>query len=307
MKKLLITSLVAIVALAGVATSVLAMPQGSQPHVTIGIPYTEASATTIPKEEARQIGLAALTQFFGINFDQLGDFYIEIGYNPAFDPREMSTALYVFDGVDGRIPIENPAKNDIVPPTRNVTRSTWDGAIRIPNNRAHCPEGRMLRSQDVLRFRVDAQTGELVGLQFFPSEDPIARPNLQNECMGSPVAAFKYADNMADAHNVEFANHGMQFAKQANIFEGEVLRAATIAGGWMLGRNDAFELVTIVAIESTDGETATLTFQGRNPKELVGLDFFWRMVDYAIDRDGNTTEPTSQFVCNSEIDNWIYR
>jgi len=314
MKKLLITGLMAVVSIAGIVTSafgasaVPAESQSEQPRVTIGMPYTEASATAIPKEEAQQIGFAALTQFFGVNLDQLGDYRIEIGYNPAFDPRGMSTAvLFEFDGVDGRIPVENPANNDSIPLTRNVTRSTWDGSVIIPNNRIHCPEGRMLRSHDVFRFRIDAQTGELVGFQFFPSEDPIARPHLQVECMGSPMSVFHYVDNMTGAHNIEFANHAMLLAQQASIFEGEVLRAAIVSGGWMLGRNNSFELIVTVALESATGETVTLTLQGRNRKELIGLDFFSRMVDYAIDRDGNITEPTSQFVCNSEIYNWIYR
>ena len=311
MKKLLITGLMTIVAFASVATSVWATPtasteaQAEQFRVVIGLPYTEASATAIPKEEAQQIGLNALTQFFGVNFNQLGDYHVELGYNPAFNPREISTNIYKFDGVDGRIPVESNETLDIIWPA-NVTRSTWDGSVIIPSDRIPCPDGIMLRSHDVLRFRIDAQTGELVGMQFFPSEDPIARPNMQSECMGSPIMALEYSDNMTAQHNIEYANFAMQLAEDANIFESEVLRAALVGSGWRMGRNNAFELVVVVAIESIDGETATFTLQGRSRKELVGIDFFSRMVDYAIDSEGNITEPTSQFVCNSEISNWIY-
>jgi len=308
MKKLLITGLMAIIAFAGVATTVFAAPEVEQPRIVAGLHYTEASATAIPKEEAQQIGLNALTQFFGINFDQLGNYHVEMGYNPAFDPRAMpmSAIVYQFDGADGRIPVENNEVPDFIWPA-NVYRSTWHGTITVPNNRTPNSSGLMLRSNDIFRFTLDAQTGKLVRLQFFPSADPIARPNLQNECMGSPITAIEYSYNMTAQHNIEYANFAMQLAKDANIFESDVLRAALIGRGWMMGRNNSFELVAIVALESTTGETATFTLQGRNRKELVGVDFYSHMIDYAVDRDGNITEPTSQFVGNPQISNWIYR
>jgi len=310
MKKLLITGLMTIVALAGVATSVWAAPatepQTEQFLVMVGLPYSEASAAAIPKEEARQIGLDALTQFFGVNFGHLSGYHVEMGYNPAFDPREMSTIIYKFDGVDGRVPVENNEVPDLMWPA-NVTSSTWHGTITVPSNRTPSSDGLMLRGSDLFRFSIDAQTGELVGLQFFPSEDPIARPAMQSECMGSPLQIFEYIDNMTLQHNIEFASHAMRFTEQAGIFEGEVLRAAKIGGGWMMGRDGSFELIVNVALESATGETVMLTFQGRDRKEMVGVSFFSRMIDYAIDRDGNIVEPTSQFVCNSEISNWVYR
>jgi len=283
--------------------------QEEQFRITWGLPPAEASATAMPKDEARQIGLDLLIQFFGVNFDQLGDYQVEMDYMPAFDLREISTTIYEFDGVDGRIPVENSEVPDIRWPM-NVYRSTWHGTISVPTDRTPCPEGRMLRGSDLLRFRVDAQTGELIGLQFFPSEDPVTRPDMQSECMGSPIQVFEYRDNMTAQHNIEYANFAMQLAEEANIFEDEVLRAAYIFGGWMMGRDGSFELRIAVAVECVNGETVVLEFQGRNRKELVGVDFYSRMIDHAVDRDGNIVEPASQFVgfsSTSEITNWVYR
>jgi len=279
-----------------------------QLRITWGLPYTEASTGAIPKEEAKQIGLEALEEFFDTDLNQLGNYTLEIGYNPAFNPREILTSppLYTFDGVDGRIPAENSEAPDFAFPL-HAYRSAWVGSIIVESDRTPCPEGRMLRSHDVFRFRVDSQTGDLIGLQFFLSEDPIARPNMESECMGSPVAAFAYRDNMTAEHNIEYASFAMELAEEAGIFEGDVLRATIGFGGWMMGRDDSFELVITVALESENGETATLTFQGRNRKELVAVDFYSRMIDYAIDSDGNITAPRSQFVGNPDLSNWVYR
>jgi len=326
MKKFLITGLMAVVAMAGVATSVWATPtapaepQSEQAHIRWGAHYTEASETAIPKEEAKQIGLNALAEFFGTDLSQLGDYTFEIGYNFAFNPWESIMSITQEDiavAAERNVWV-NP---DFVPSGRafdtiddlpsyhfpmTVTRSTWDGVIIIPNNRTPNPDGIMLRGNDLFRFRIDAQTGELVGVQFFPSEDPIARPNMPSECMGSPLQVSEYQENMGAEHNIEYANFAMQFAEEASIFESNVLRAAVAYGGWIMGRNDSFELIISVAVESTTGETVMLTFQGRNRKELVGVDFFSRMIDHAIDRDGNITKPRSQFIGNPEISNWIY-
>jgi len=263
MKKLLTTGLVTAMAIASVATSVSAAPVQEQLRLKWGLHYSEASATAIPKEEAQQIGLDALVEFFGADLSQLGNYVFEMAYSPA-----------IIDDEPGYIA-----------PTIGV-RSMWNGTIFIPNGRTPCPEGIMLRSSDVFRFRLDSQTGELVGLQFFPSEDPVTRPNMPSECMGSPIQVFEYRDKMATQYNIEYANHAMQFAEQVGIFEGEIIRAATTSGGWMMGRNESFELVVAVTIESTMGETATLIFQGRTRKELVAVDFF---------------------ASNTQISNWIYR
>jgi len=305
MKKLLITGLIAIVAVAGIATStVSAEPQQEQPRLTWGLPYTKASTTAIPKEEAIQIGRDALAEFFGADFRLLGDYVIEMGYNPAVNVFESMRDYPMYDIDGNRITIDD------LPDYRfpiNIHRSTWHGTVSVPNGRAPAQDGRMLRSSDLFRFTIDAQTGEVVGLQFFPSEDPVARPSMQSECMGSPVQVFEYRDNMTARHNVQFANHAIQFAQQTGIFEGEVLRAAKIAGGWMMGRGESFELVVAVAIESATGETATLTLQGGNRKELVAVDFYSRMIDHAVDRNGNITVPKSLFAGNPNITNWIYR
>ena len=303
MKKLLAAGLMTVVTATSVATTTYATAP-EVPSIQIGIHYSEASATAIPKEEAKQIGLDALAQFFGADFAQLGNYHIEIGYNPAIDPRQIPTTIYQFDGVDGRIPVDMGAHTFEWP--LNIYRSTWDGTISVPNDRTPTPDGLMLRSSDLFRFRVDAQTGELVGLQFFPSELPT--PHAQkSECMGSPAQVFEYLNNMTDRHNNEYANFAMQFVENANIFEGETLRAAVTFGGWMMGRNGSVELNVTVAVESATGETVSLTFQGRERKELVELDFFSRMIDHAVDSNGNIVEPASQFVGNPEITNWIYR
>jgi len=204
-----------------------------------GLHYSIAGMASIPKENAMQLGLTALANFFGADMSQLGNYVFEMTYNPADETH----------------------------------RSTWNGAVFFPNDRTAHPDGIIFRSHDVFRFRLDAQTGDLVSLQFFPSEDPTARPNSQTECMGSLTHVFEYRDKMTALRNIEFANHAMRYAEQANILESEILRAATFAGGWMMGRGESIELVVAVAIESTTGETVTLTFQGQNRKELVGVDF----------------------------------
>jgi hypothetical protein len=166
----------------------------------------------------------------------------------------------------------------------------------------------MLRSSDSFRLSLDAEPGEITSLQFFPSEYPLARPNLQSECMGSPTTAFEYSNNMGRLHNIEYSNLAMQLAEDTGIFESEILSAALISGGWMMGRDSAFELVAFVAVESVDGESATFTFQGRNRKELVGVEFFARAIDHAVNRDGSITEPTSRFVGNPDAFlSWVYR
>jgi len=305
MKKLLITGLVTLVAVAGIATATVSAAPAQEPlRLTWGLPCTEASETSIPKEEARQIGLNALAVFFGADLGQLGNYVIEIGYNPAIDLWESMTSEPMY-GIDGNLITIDDLPDYHFP--MNVHRSTWHGTVSIPNDRMPCPEGRMLRSSDLFRFSLDAQTGEVVALQFFPSEDPVARPNKQRECMGSPKQVFEYRNKMTAQHNIEFANRAMQVATQAGIFEGEVLRATTLAGGWSMGRGESFELVIAVAIESTTGETATITLQGRNRKELVAVDFYSRRVDHAIDREGNITEPASPFSGSPQLANWIYQ
>jgi len=262
MKKFLIAGLMTVVAITSIVTTAFAASETEQFRLSWGLHYSEASETSIPKGEARQIGINALAEFFGADLSQLGNYVLEMAYSPVFGDCESG---YTFAEEIG---------------------SMWNGTIFIPNDRTPCPEGRMLRSSDVYRFRLDSQTGELIGLQFFPSEDPVARPNKQVECMGSPIQVFEYRDNMTEQHNIDFANHAMQFAEQANIVEGEILRATTFSGGWMMGRNESFELVVAVIIESTTGDAATLTFQGRNRKELVAVDFF---------------------AISQEATNWIYR
>jgi len=283
-------------------------PEAEQFRIRIGLPCNEASASAIPVEEARQLGISALAEFFGADLSGLDDYVIEMGYSPGFDPREwpISTTIYEFDGVDGRIPAENNEAPNFRWPI-NVYRSTWHGTIVIPNGRTPCPEGFMLRGNDLFRFTLDAQTGELVGLQFFPSEDPITRPYMQSECMGSALQVFEYRDNMTAQHNTEFASHAMQLAEEFGIFKSGVLRASVASGGWRMGRNGSFEINIAVYVESVDGETAAFTFQGSNRKELVDVNFYTRMINYAIDSDGSITDPVSQFVGNPEIPNWIYR
>ena len=261
MKKIIIAGLVLILGVATVATTVSATSQPEQRYLTWGLHYSEASTTSIPKEEAQQIGINALTDFFGADLSQLGEYILEMNYTPS-------------------------VLHSLCSPPVASGRSMWHGTIRVPNDRQPCPDGLMLRSNDLFRFRVDGKTGELIGLQFFPSECPIARPDIQSDCMGSPAQIIEYRDNMTTRHNIEYANHAIQFAEQANIFEGEILRATTIAGGWMMGRGETFELAVAVAIESATGETATLIFQGQNRKELIDIDFS---------------------AVNPEIANWIYR
>jgi hypothetical protein len=70
-----------------------------------------------------------------------------------------------------------------------------------------------------------------------------------------------------------------------------VLRAAINSGGWMLGRDSSFELIVFVVVECIDGEAVRLTFQGRNRKELVDVNFVDRNIDHALNRDGSVTEP----------------
>ena len=266
--------------------------------------YSEASATAIPKEEAQQIGLNALAEFFGTNLSQLGDYVIEMTYNPAVNVRESVISEPMYD-IDGRLVTIDDIPDYAFP--MSVTRSLWHGTIIIPNDRTPCPEGFMLRSSDLFRFRVDSLTGELVNLQFFPSEDPIARPTMPSECMGSPIQVFEYRDNMTAQHNIEFASHAMRFAEETGIFEAQALRAAINGSGWMMGRDNSFELVVSVAVESVDGETVELRFQGRNRKELIDVEFFSRTVDHFVDRDGNIVQPASLFAGNPTITNWIYR
>jgi len=236
MKRLLLAGLMTIVASAGVATSAFAQQEAEWLHLSWGLHYSEASPTAIPKEEARQIGVNALAKFFDVDLSQLGNYSLEMNYMPY--------------------------------------GSTWSGTIRVPHDRQPCPDGLMLRGSDLFRFRLDAQTGELLGLQFFPSECPIARPNMQNDCMGTVLQVFEYRDNMTAQHNIEFSRHAMQVAEQLNIFEGDILRAAISAGGWMMGRDNSFELVVSVTVESTHGELIALRFQGASRKELVDVEFF---------------------------------
>jgi len=311
MKKLLITGLMTIVALAGVITAPTTVTaEVEQLRMSWGLPVNEASTNAIPVEEAEAIGRNALVEFFGADFSQLGDFTLEMGYNPAFNMRDswLDGPVLDFTRLDGSgqptVITFDCLPDDSFP--MNVYRSTWVGTVSVPTDRTPCPDGRMLRGTCLFRFTIDAQTGELVGLQYFPSEDPVARPNMPSECMGTPIQIFEYVDDMTAQHNVAFANHAMQWVEESGIFEGEVLRAALVGGGWRMGRNNSFELVVNVAVESVDGESVMLTFQGRDRKEFVDLSFDSRRVDHALDREGNITQPTSQFVGNFEITNWIY-
>ena len=253
MRKFLIAGLTAVIAISGIATgatTAFAAQEVEPLHFSWGLHYSEASQTAIPKEEARQIGIDALSEFFDTDLSQLGSYTLEMNYMPS--------VLFASPYDDTRLISD---------------RSTWRGTVRVPHDRQPCPEGLMFRGSDLFRFRLDAQTGELLGLQYFPSEDPIVRPDMQNNCMGTALQVIEFQDNMTDQHNIEFANHAIWLAEQAGIFEDELLRAAITATGWMMGRNESFELVADVAVESTTGGTVTFTFQGNNRKELVGVEF----------------------------------
>lgn len=326
MKKLLLGTITALTLTGVVAIAAFASPAApyttgvttneaqaapEQFRIQIGIPYNEASPTAIPVEKARQLGLEALAEFFGADLSKLVDYEFEMGYGPGINVREsmMSAPMLDMSRTDERGEPAHITIDDL-PDYRfpmNVYRSTWHGTIVIPNDRTPCPEGFMLRGSDLFRFTLDAQTGELVGLQFFPSEDPIARPYKQSECMGSAHQVFAYRDNMTAQQNTAFAIHAMELVEEAGIFESDVLRASVGGGGWMMGRDNSFELVIGVFVESVNGETVSLTFQGSNRKELVGVHFYTRTIDYAVDRDGNIAQPISQFVGNPTISHWIYR
>jgi len=311
MKRLITGILVLIMLASTVAITVFAEPvaptepEVEQFRISWGLPYTEASADAILKEEAIQLGRNALQNFFGADFDKLGDYTLEIGYQPGFCLRTSMMESPMMD-LDGTLIHFDDLPDDRFP--MDVTRSAWVGTVIVPSDRIPCPEGRMLRSSDLFRFTIDSQTGEVIHLQFFPSEDPIARPYMQRECMGMPIDVFNYRDNMTIEHHFEYAQHARQAAETLGIFESAIYRASVLGGGWSMGRDGSFELLIAVALESEDGETATLTFQGRERKELVFVCFFQRMIEHALDREGNVVEPISRFVgicAESEID-WIY-
>jgi len=279
-----------------------------QARISWGLPYTEASAAAIPKEEAKQIGVNALAEFFGADLSQLGKYVLEIGYNPQMDPLEFLDSPTGEWDEDLGMFVEDGTVRDSMPDAlfpMNVHRSAWVGSIIFNNDRIPCPEGRMLRSHDTFRFRVDAQTGELLGLQFFPS----AR-STTNDAFASAMKVFDYAHSMTAQHNIEYARYAMQFAEESNLFENEVHRAVVIGGGWMLGRDDSFELRVAVVVKCAGGEAVVLQFQGRERKELVDVDFITRTIDYAVNRDGSVTDPVSRFVGNPDslFDfGWVHR
>ncbi|MCL2353236.1 MAG: hypothetical protein FWC69_01245 [Defluviitaleaceae bacterium] len=284
-------------------------------RISWGLPYTEAGDTVISKEEATKIGMSALEEFFGADFSQLGEYTLEMGYQPGFNFRDSVLEINqedveqaIREGVDPAFLIRGL---DCLPDDSfpiDVTRSLWVGSIILPTGRVPSADGFMLRSHDTFRFSVDVETGQIISLQFFPSEDLQYRPNMQSECMGSAIAVFEYRDNMTAEHEVEFAKHALQVVEDLDFFEGETTRAALVGGGWSLGRDRAFELVVSVAVECEDGELVLLTLQGRDRKELVGVSFNSRQVDHAVDREGNVVEPTSRlFGADKSEFNWVNR
>jgi len=269
-------------------------------RVVVGIPYTEAGETAVSMEEARKTGLDALAEFFGADFSQLEGFVVDVNYQPTMNPWADLTSPSVAQSSDRQIWV-NP---ELVPSGRaiatidempdyvfpmNVYRSSWVGSVTVPSNRTSDPEGLM---RELFRFSIDTETGAVLSLQFFPSDDPTERiGTLHRENMGNPMTVFEYAWSMTGEHNLEYANHAMQLAEELNLFEGEVLRAAIDGGGWMLGRGSSIELIVSVVVECIDGEALRLTFQGRNRKELVDVNFVGRNIDHALNRDGSVTAP----------------
>ena len=171
-------------------------------------------------------------------------------------------------------------------------------------------DGTMTHSHDTFRFSVDAETGQLLGLQYFISEDPVRKATHKYDSFASAIQASEYAWGLTNQDNAEYARHAMQVAEGLNLFEGKPRRAAIIGGGWMPGKGSSFEAHVFVAVECANGETATLAFQGKDRKELTDLNFISRKIDYAVNKDGSKTKPVSKLVGNpdSHYDfGWVYR
>jgi len=287
------------------------------PMLTMGDPFADPSDVAISREEATLIGLTALAEFFDGDLDNLADYVVHVFYSPSFNPwrsiaedneRIVQWTPEVGSGFRQPSPYSIQRMEDI-PDYRfpmNVYKSLWSGTVSLPTGEPS-PGGMRPFQHEFFRFSVDTETGELVSAQYFPRyEEPTRRIGAQySENMGSAYAVWEYIESMTEQHNIEYSNFAMQVAQEIGLFEGEILRAALISGSWMAGRNSSFELAIHVLVECVDGEKVILGFQGRNRKELVGIEFFDRRVDYAVNRDGSTTEPRSRFA--EEDLNWIYR
>ena len=289
--------------------------------ITMGDPFADTSGLAVSQEEATRIGMDAIKEFYGVTADELSNFTAQVFYQPQMDPQEFLDSptgewdevldMFVEDGT-----VRDSMLDEHFP--LDVHRGMWLGSVSVsslPSDngwQVTDADGVMTHSHDTFRFTVDAETGALLGLQYFPCQDPRSKTT-QNDTFASAAAVFDYAHNMTAQHNTEYANHAMQFARESNLFENEVRRAIIIGGGWMRGRDSSFEMRVAVAVECVDGETVVLQFQGRARKELVDVDFATRKIDYAVNRDGSVTEPISpisRFVDSPDslFDfGWVYR
>ena len=283
--------------------------------ITFGDPFADVSGLAVSKEEATRIGMEALAEFYGVSAADLAEYFTaQVYYNPPIDPRsywDMPEGYYDYelDEFVGNGTVRENTPDEFFP--MNVHKGFWLGSL-LPSNRGEMTgsDGPMIHSHDTYRFSVDAETGELLGLQYFISVDPARKAGQQYDKFESAMKVFEYAQNMTADHNAEYAKHAMQVAEELNIFEGKVRRAAVIAGGWMPGKDSSFELCVYIAVECANGEIVGLTFQGRERKELTDIKYITRQVDYAVDKDGGIVEPEFNLVGtpDSIYDfGWVYR
>jgi len=288
--------------------------------IIMGDPFADVSGLAVSKEEATRIGMAALTEFYGISAEELAkNFVAQVYYNPPMCPTSYLDSPYGHYDHELDEFVESGTVRDNTPDKFfpiDAYRGYWHGSLSIsslPSNMGwavHDSDGVMLHSHDTLRFSVDAETGELLMLQYFIGDDPTRAAIGRSDKFPSAMDVFEYARNMTALHNIEYANYAMQYAEDKNIFNADVLRAAVVAGGWRLGEGKSFELTVFVVVECADGEAVSFVFQGRERKEISDINFMTRRIDFAIDKDNNIVEPVQRLV--SQPDSiydfgWVYR
>ena len=205
-------------------------------------PLPSADSRSISREEAAQIGVYALEQFF--NADISGS-TVFMHYNERIESRTGEIGGMRYEQIE--IP------------------SQWSGFIM--------PGG----SDNIYKywfsefdFIINAETGELMAARFTPGTTEATTMTTPSYRVTDHSDFFGFEPTAQ--HNINFSRLSMDIAQEFNLFEREVARARLVAlmhGASPMGQPI---LQFMVEIQSVDGETMLLRFDGENQPVLTSVE-----------------------------------